>query len=161
MSLQVFSTFEDLGISVDVVATSEVSISLTLDPSKLWSRELIQQASVWYLIPCLRIFCINCYLYLPSVPSSWWFSCKLLFACMESIHYNMIIILNVLLVFHYAEWFVYVLQPLIFYLISYHCFLSRNLTMLWKNSRKLLLWTSFSTDLSFLLLEMFRNHRWY
>lgn len=45
-AVQVFSTFEDLGISVDVVATSEVSISLTLDPSKLWSRELIQQASV-------------------------------------------------------------------------------------------------------------------
>ncbi|KAK7315757.1 hypothetical protein VNO77_34329 [Canavalia gladiata] len=42
---KVFSTFEDLGISVDVVATSEVSVSLTLDPSKLWSRELIQQAS--------------------------------------------------------------------------------------------------------------------
>ncbi|KAK3043448.1 hypothetical protein RJ639_002027 [Escallonia herrerae] len=42
---KVFSTFEELGISVDVVATSEVSISLTLDPSKLWSRELIQQAS--------------------------------------------------------------------------------------------------------------------
>jgi len=40
---KVFSTFEDLGISVDVVATSEVSISLTLDPSKFWSRELIQQ----------------------------------------------------------------------------------------------------------------------
>ncbi|KAE8023776.1 hypothetical protein FH972_009439 [Carpinus fangiana] len=40
---KVFSTFEDLGISVDVVATSEVSISLTLDPSKLWSRELIQR----------------------------------------------------------------------------------------------------------------------
>ena len=42
---QVFSIFEDLEISVDVVATSEVSLSLTLDPSKLWSRELIQQAS--------------------------------------------------------------------------------------------------------------------
>ncbi|XP_031490839.1 aspartokinase 2, chloroplastic-like [Nymphaea colorata] len=40
---KVFSIFEDLGISVDVVATSEVSISLTLDPSKLWTRELIQQ----------------------------------------------------------------------------------------------------------------------
>ncbi|KAK4785969.1 hypothetical protein SAY86_002658 [Trapa natans] len=40
---KVFSIFADLGISVDVVATSEVSISLTLDPSKLWSRELIQQ----------------------------------------------------------------------------------------------------------------------
>ncbi|GAU21298.1 hypothetical protein TSUD_287080 [Trifolium subterraneum] len=43
---KVFSIFEDLGISVDVVATSEVSVSLTLDPSKLWSRDLIQQASV-------------------------------------------------------------------------------------------------------------------
>ncbi|XP_042468402.1 aspartokinase 2, chloroplastic-like isoform X1 [Zingiber officinale] len=40
---KVFSIFEDLEISVDCVATSEVSISLTLDPSKLWSRELIQQ----------------------------------------------------------------------------------------------------------------------
>ena len=43
--MQVFSIFEDLGISIDMVATSEVSISLTLDPSKLWSRELIQQVS--------------------------------------------------------------------------------------------------------------------
>lgn len=42
---QVFTTFEELGISVDVVATSEVSISLTLDPSKLWERALIEQAS--------------------------------------------------------------------------------------------------------------------
>ena len=42
---QVFSIFEDLGISVDCVATSEVSISVSLDPSKIWSRELIQQAS--------------------------------------------------------------------------------------------------------------------
>ncbi|XP_022880591.1 aspartokinase 1, chloroplastic-like, partial [Olea europaea var. sylvestris] len=40
---KVFSIFEELEISVDVVATSEVSVSLTLDPSKLWSRELIQQ----------------------------------------------------------------------------------------------------------------------
>lgn len=40
---KVFSTFEELGISVDCVATSEVSISLTLDPSKIWSRELIKQ----------------------------------------------------------------------------------------------------------------------
>lgn len=40
---KVFSIFEDLGISVDCVATSEVSISVTLDPSKIWSRELIQQ----------------------------------------------------------------------------------------------------------------------
>ncbi|MQL79383.1 hypothetical protein Taro_011804 [Colocasia esculenta] len=43
---KVFSIFEDLGISVDSVATSEVSISLTLDPSKIWSRDLIQQASI-------------------------------------------------------------------------------------------------------------------
>ncbi|TVU34611.1 hypothetical protein EJB05_16448 [Eragrostis curvula] len=42
---RVFSIFEDLGISVDCVATSEVSISVSLDPSKIWSRELIQQAS--------------------------------------------------------------------------------------------------------------------
>ncbi|XLR36443.1 hypothetical protein S83_064343 [Arachis hypogaea] len=41
---KVFSIFEDLGIYVDVVATTEVSISLTLDPSKLWSRELIQES---------------------------------------------------------------------------------------------------------------------
>ncbi|CAH8271033.1 unnamed protein product [Arabidopsis lyrata] len=42
---KVFTTFEDLGISVDVVATSEVSISLTLDPAKLWGRELIQRVN--------------------------------------------------------------------------------------------------------------------
>ena len=40
---QLFGIFEQLGISVDVVATSEVSLSLTLDPAKLWSRELIPQ----------------------------------------------------------------------------------------------------------------------
>jgi len=40
---RVFAIFEDLGISVDCVATSEVSISVSLDPSKIWSRELIQQ----------------------------------------------------------------------------------------------------------------------
>ena len=40
---RVFSIFEELGISVDVVATSEVSISLTLDPSKLLKREFIKQ----------------------------------------------------------------------------------------------------------------------
>ncbi|CAH8324980.1 unnamed protein product [Eruca vesicaria subsp. sativa] len=49
---KVFSIFEDLEISVDVVATSEVSISLTLDPSKLWSRELIQQAKAFSFLPC-------------------------------------------------------------------------------------------------------------
>jgi len=43
---QVFAIFEDLGISVDCVATSEVSVSVSLDPSKIWSRELIQQARV-------------------------------------------------------------------------------------------------------------------
>ncbi|KAI8009167.1 hypothetical protein LOK49_LG07G00802 [Camellia lanceoleosa] len=41
---KVFSTFEDLGIYVDVVATSEASISLTLDPSKL-EQELIQASA--------------------------------------------------------------------------------------------------------------------
>ncbi|CAO1947127.1 unnamed protein product [Urochloa humidicola] len=40
---RVFAIFEDLGMSVDCVATSEVSISVSLDPSKIWSRELIQQ----------------------------------------------------------------------------------------------------------------------
>ncbi|XP_020695611.1 aspartokinase 2, chloroplastic [Dendrobium catenatum] len=40
---KVFSIFQDWHISVDCVATSEASISLTLDPSKLCSRELIQQ----------------------------------------------------------------------------------------------------------------------
>jgi aspartate kinase len=43
---QVFSIFEDLCISVDCVATSEVRISVSLDPSKVLSRGLIQQASV-------------------------------------------------------------------------------------------------------------------
>ena len=38
---RVFSICERLGVSVDVVATSEVSVSLTLDPAKLWSRDLI------------------------------------------------------------------------------------------------------------------------
>lgn len=36
--MPVFSIFEDLGISFDVVATSEVSISLTFDSSKLSTR---------------------------------------------------------------------------------------------------------------------------
>lgn len=40
---KVFAIFDENDISVDCVATSEVSISLTLDPSKLWSRALIQQ----------------------------------------------------------------------------------------------------------------------
>ncbi|KAL5666604.1 hypothetical protein ACJX0J_026712, partial [Zea mays] len=40
---RVFAIFEDLCISVDCVATSEVSVSVSLDPSKIWSRELIQQ----------------------------------------------------------------------------------------------------------------------
>ncbi|CAN7038961.1 unnamed protein product [Brassica rapa subsp. trilocularis] len=45
---KVLSTFEKMGIPVDVVATSEVSVSLTLDPSKFCSKELIQQASfIW------------------------------------------------------------------------------------------------------------------
>lgn len=50
LSWQVLSTFEKMGISVDVVATSEVSVSLTLDPSKFCSKELIQQASFIWVI---------------------------------------------------------------------------------------------------------------
>ncbi|GAQ86748.1 aspartate kinase [Klebsormidium nitens] len=40
---KLFQIFEELQISVDVVATSEVSVSITLDPAKMWSRELIKQ----------------------------------------------------------------------------------------------------------------------
>ncbi|XP_058092942.1 aspartokinase 1, chloroplastic-like isoform X2 [Magnolia sinica] len=40
---KVFSIYENFGISVDVVATSEVSILLTMDPSKLLRRESIQR----------------------------------------------------------------------------------------------------------------------
>ena len=40
---KVFQIFDDNRISVDVVATSEVSISLTLDPAKIFSRDLMQQ----------------------------------------------------------------------------------------------------------------------
>lgn len=50
-----FSIFEDLGISMDVVATSEVSLSLTLDLSKLRIRELIQQASIGFMVPFVVI----------------------------------------------------------------------------------------------------------
>jgi len=38
---KVFTIMEANQISVDVVATSEVSVSLTLDPAKLWSRGLV------------------------------------------------------------------------------------------------------------------------
>lgn len=38
---KVFSIFKEEEISVDVVATSEISVSVTLDSSKLWSRDLI------------------------------------------------------------------------------------------------------------------------
>uniref|UniRef100_A0A7S1HQ75 aspartate kinase n=1 Tax=Phaeocystis cordata TaxID=118079 RepID=A0A7S1HQ75_9EUKA len=37
---KVFGVFEELEISVDVVATSEVSVSVTLDISKVWARDL-------------------------------------------------------------------------------------------------------------------------
>ena len=41
---RVFRVFNDQKLSVDVVATSEVSISLTLDPAKtLWERDLIDE----------------------------------------------------------------------------------------------------------------------
>jgi aspartate kinase len=38
----VFAVFRDAGISVDVVATSEVSVSATLDPTRLWERDLVE-----------------------------------------------------------------------------------------------------------------------
>jgi len=41
---RVFSVFDAQKLSVDVVATSEVSVSLTLDPAKtLWERDLIEE----------------------------------------------------------------------------------------------------------------------
>lgn len=41
---RVFEIFNNEGLSVDVVATSEVSVSLTLDPAKtLWERDLIDE----------------------------------------------------------------------------------------------------------------------
>ena len=41
---KVFEIFHAEGLSVDVVATSEVSVSLTLDPAKtLWERDLIEE----------------------------------------------------------------------------------------------------------------------
>ncbi|CAL5225186.1 g7969 [Coccomyxa viridis] len=40
---QVFDVFRDNQISVDVVATSEISVSLTLDQSKIWERDLIEE----------------------------------------------------------------------------------------------------------------------
>jgi aspartate kinase len=39
---RVFAVMEQQEVSVDVVATSEVSVSVTLDPAKLWSRGLVQ-----------------------------------------------------------------------------------------------------------------------
>lgn len=44
--MQVFSIFNDLRISVDSVATSEVSVSLTLDPKKLPCDDAIHEESV-------------------------------------------------------------------------------------------------------------------
>ena len=70
--MQVFSIFEALGISVDVVATSEVSISLTLDPSKLWSRELIQQVSLFVLLPLTLLLLIYFHFLLMSYDIKKW-----------------------------------------------------------------------------------------
>ena len=39
----VFEVMERNKISVDCVATSEVSVSLTLDPAKMWSRDLVEE----------------------------------------------------------------------------------------------------------------------
>jgi aspartate kinase len=38
---RVFGAFATHQVSVDVVATSEVSISVTLDPTKYWTRDLL------------------------------------------------------------------------------------------------------------------------
>jgi len=38
----VFAVFRDAGLSVDVVATSEVSVSITLDAARLWERDLVE-----------------------------------------------------------------------------------------------------------------------
>lgn len=38
-----FDVFRACGVSVDVVATSEVSVSLTLDPARVWSRDLVDE----------------------------------------------------------------------------------------------------------------------
>ena len=40
---KVFAVMNNAGISVDCVATSEVSVSITLDPAKLWSRGLVNE----------------------------------------------------------------------------------------------------------------------
>merc|ERR1719174_563784 len=40
---KVFAVMNNAGISVDCVATSEVSVSITLDPAKLWSRDLVKE----------------------------------------------------------------------------------------------------------------------
>mmetsp|Transcript_13104 Transcript_13104/g.15829 ORF Transcript_13104/g.15829 Transcript_13104/m.15829 type:complete len:578 (-) Transcript_13104:598-2331(-) len=40
---KVFDVLRKHEISVDVVATSEVSVSLTLDPAKFWSRDLVKE----------------------------------------------------------------------------------------------------------------------
>lgn len=40
---RVFGVFEANKISVDLVTTSEVSVCVTLDPSKIWTRQLQQQ----------------------------------------------------------------------------------------------------------------------
>lgn len=40
---RVFEVFKQEEISVDVVATSEISVSVTLDCAKMWSRDLISE----------------------------------------------------------------------------------------------------------------------
>jgi len=50
---KIFNIFKQEKISVDVVATSEIAVSLTLDPSRLWSRSLID-AEFDALIACFE-----------------------------------------------------------------------------------------------------------
>jgi aspartokinase len=40
---QVFGILERNQVSVDMVATSEVSVSFTLDPSKIWNKGELYQ----------------------------------------------------------------------------------------------------------------------
>lgn len=50
----IFATLARNGISVDVVATSEVSVSVTLDPAKIWSRD-VSESELERLIGELRV----------------------------------------------------------------------------------------------------------
>jgi aspartate kinase len=50
-----FDVFRECGVSVDVVATSEVSVSLTLDPARVWSRDLVDSELDALLVALARV----------------------------------------------------------------------------------------------------------